>query len=194
MDEKVEKVLRRIERENEAEKVWIVGPETGQVLYDLVREVGPRVALEIGTSVGYSAIWIASALRDSEVDGASLGAKLWTVESHAERFARAEGNIAEVGLDGVIMQVKGHAPEVFSQGPSMPEELGFAFFDATKNEHVSYFEAVFPLMQPGGMIVVDNVISHAEEMAEFLDMLKNHEKLECELVRVGSGLLVCRVL
>lgn len=76
----------------------------------------------------------------------------------------------------------------------MPEELGFAFFDATKNEHVSYFEAVFPLMQPGGMIVVDNVISHAEEMAEFLDMLKNHEKLECELVRVGSGLLVCRVL
>ena len=109
-------VLSRIERENEKANYWIVGPETGRMLWWLVRVVCPERALEIGTSVGYSAIWMGAALD---------GGKLWTVESHAERHEKARGNIAEAGLGDKVVQVKGHAPEVLVE---VPEVLDFCVF------------------------------------------------------------------
>jgi len=195
-DEKVRDVLRRIEVEDEQERVWIVGPEVGELLYDLILELvradeghegvsRKLTCLEIGTSVGYSAIWMGSAMR---------GGKLWTVESHAERFERARANVVEAGLEDLIVQVKGHAPEVFEDASfGIPDELDFVFFDATKYEHASYFDVVFPRMRAGSMLVVDNVISHGEEMADFVNMLKKHPQLECELHEIGAGVLVCKV-
>jgi predicted O-methyltransferase YrrM len=185
MESKVTQVLRRVERENEEKKVWIVGPEVGQFLYDLVIERGPQNCLEIGTSVGYSAIWIGSALRQNG------SGKLCTVESHAERFERAQKNIAEADLTDQIMQIKGHAPEVFTENLDMPQNLDLAFFDATKYEHQSYFDAIFPRLNPCGILIVDNVISHAQEMAEFRAMLESYPQLKCELHEIGAGVLVC---
>jgi predicted O-methyltransferase YrrM len=168
------KVLERIERGGE--EFWIVGPEAGRMLWWLVRVLQPEVALEIGTSVGYSAIWIGSALE---------GGRLWTVESHAERFEMAKANILEAGVGDKVLQVKGHAPEVLGE---VPDEIDFAFFDATKNEHGQYFDAVLPKMRKGGVIVVDNVISHREEMGRFLNRMKR--ELECVEIDVGKGFLL----
>ena len=168
------KVLKKIEEGGE--EFWIVGPEAGRMLWWLVRVLQPEVALEIGTSVGYSAIWIGAGLDEG---------KLWTVESHAERFEMARENILEAGMDGCVVQVKGHAPEVLGE---VPDGIGFAFFDATKYEHESYYEAVLPKMKKGGVIVVDNVKSHREEMAGFLDRVK--KEMECVEVDVGKGLLL----
>lgn len=64
----LENVLRRIEAEDAAETVWIVGPETGRMLHWLIRVAQPKVVLEIGTSVGYSALWMASALEANTLD------------------------------------------------------------------------------------------------------------------------------
>jgi predicted O-methyltransferase YrrM len=194
LNNNLRKVLRRIEEEDKKATVWIVGPETGRILYRLVRVLKPVCALEIGTSVGYSALWIAEALAENCAEGEVLG-RLWTVESHAERFARAEKNIEEAGMGNRICQIKGHAPEVFSVEGLLPEELDFAFFDATKLEHQSYFDSIFPRMKSGGMIVVDNVLSHRTgEMAEFIKMMHCHKGLETVEIPVGDGLLISRII
>jgi predicted O-methyltransferase YrrM len=124
-----------------------------------------------------------------------LSGRLWTIESHAERFARAEKNIKESGLGHRICQVKGHAPEVFSVEGLVPEGLDFAFFDATKLEHQGYFDCVFPRMKSGGIIVVDNVVSHRTgAMVEFIKMMHSHSGLEVVEISVGDGLLIARVV
>jgi len=182
-------ILQRIEEENAKEEVWIVGPKTGKMLYWLVRVLQPEYALEIGTSVGYSALWIASALEEN-----GMG-QLWTIESHNERFLRAQKNIEEADLGHRIHQIKGHAPEVFIENDEVPEKLDFAFFDATKMEHSLYFDAIFPRMKKGGMIVVDNVLSHRTgQMEGFINRTHAHSGLKVVEVSVGDGLLVARVI
>jgi predicted O-methyltransferase YrrM len=182
----LEDVLRKIEAEHAKESVWIVGPETGRLLHFLVRVVAPKVAVEIGTSVGYSALWMASALKKNG-EG-----QLWTVESHAERFQRATDHIQEAGLQDWITQVKGHAPEVFAQ-LEFPGPIDFTFFDATKMEHQSYLDTLYPLLAPGALVVVDNVQSHRfGHMQAFIEGLYNDPRFEVVEIPVGSGLLIAR--
>lgn len=185
----LDSVLKRIEADNRAEDVWIVGPETGHLLHGLIRVVAPEAVLEIGTSVAYSTLWMASAL---EKNGKG---KVWTVESHAERFELAQRNIEESGLGHRIAQVRGHAPEVLSDIKDLPARIEFAFFDATKQEHKSYFEAVFPHMKKGGFIVVDNVHSHRfGRMQKFIEATLTDNRLKVVEIPVGDGLLIARVL
>lgn len=184
----LENILKRIEEENAAQDVWIVGHSTGRMLHWLVRVLEPEFALEIGTSVGYSALWIASALEKNKKG------QLWTIESHDERFKRAQGNIEEANLGHRIHQIKGHAPEIFIENPVLPQRIDFAFFDATKQEHQSYFDAIFPRVPSGGMIVVDNVHSHRfGQMDKFIQKAHAHKGLQVIEIPVGDGLLIARV-
>lgn len=182
-------ILQRIEKEDDAQPVWIVGPKTGKMLYSLVRVLEPTYALEIGTSIGYSALWIASALEENGKG------ELWTIESHAERFLRAQQNIEEAEMGHRIHQIKGHAPEIFMTDESIPAKIDFAFFDATKMEHELYFNVIFPRMKSGGMIVVDNVLSHrAGAMGKFIEKTHAHSGLKVVEIPIGDGLLIARVL
>lgn len=183
----LERVLRRIEAEDAQENVWIVGPATGRMLHWLIRVAQPKVVLEIGTSVGYSGLWMASALE------ANKEGELWTVESHAERYGRAQNNFEEAGLSHRIHSLKGHAPEIFSMEVGIPEEVDFVFLDATKMEHESYFEAIFPRIKPGSFLVVDNVLSHRTgAMQDFIENLHRDTRLKVVEIPVGDGLLIAR--
>jgi len=186
----IDSILRRIERENEDEKVWIVGPKTGHFLYWLVRVVRPEFVVEIGTSVGYSALWLASALERN------AWGELWTVESHKERFERAKANIAESELEHRIHQIHGHAPELFfEESDELPERIDFAFYDATKQTTREFFDAVLPRMQSGAMIVVDNVQSHREgELADFVHEIHKDARFKVAEISVGDGLLIARIV
>lgn len=185
----MEKILKRIEQENQEQDVWIVGPATGRMLHWLVRVLAPDTVLEIGTSVGYSALWMASALEKNQKG------KLWTIESHEQRFERARENIEEARLGHRIVQLKGHAPEIFTNSLEVPELIDLAFFDATKQEHESYFDAIYPRMRSGGMIVVDNVLSHRfGKMKSFIEKTHAHSGLKVVEIPVGDGLLIARVV
>ena len=187
---KLLKVLEEIEEKNRQENFWIVGPETGRVLHLLVRVFEPKVLLEIGTSVGYSAIYLASALQENG------HGKLWTIESHKKRFELAKLNIKKTGLKNIV-QIMGHAPEIFfersdsASDPDLPEKIDMAFFDAFKKDTGLFFDAVFPRLSHGGLIIVDNVLSHRHKsMLAFIESVYLRKDLKVVELAVGSGLLL----
>ena len=216
MNEKVKVVLARMEamKHGRGGEYWNVPRTTAEFLGLMVRACGARKVLEIGTSNGYSGLFLAEALSHG-------GGLLYTVESNRGRFEAAAENFKKAGLGSYVRQVLGHAPEVFgrmtedlsrkpgaeggvgsggsSVGPAdMPEagvlagerDFDLVFIDATKNEYLSYFEAVLPKVRPGGLIIADNCVSHRRELGEFFGFVGMRRDLESVLLPFDNGLLI----
>lgn len=184
--EKVNRLL--VDLEKSSGQFWNVPREVAQILYFLVRARLPKRILEIGTSNGYSSIWLAKGLADNSGDFGAQGC-LYTVESHQERFEMAANNFQLADLSLWIKQIKGHAPEVFVNDPEVAlGDFDMYFFDATKKQHLDFLKMGFPLLKNGGLVVADNVLSHAKEMRTFLDYAEEMGSLRGEVVSVGDGL------
>jgi predicted O-methyltransferase YrrM len=154
----------------------------GQVLYDLVVENGYTRALEIGTSTGHSAIWIAWAL-------SKTGGKLITIEIHEGRYREALENFEEAGLSEFIDARLADAHELV---PELEGSFDFVFVDADKDWYTNYFRAVLPKLEVGGCFTAHNVSGRGMRgMSGFLEELESTLNLETEIVRASrSGLSV----
>jgi predicted O-methyltransferase YrrM len=157
----------------------------GQLLYDLVVENGYTRALEIGTSTGHSAIWIAWAL-------SKTGGKLTTIEIHEGRYREALANFEEAGLSEFIDARLADAHELV---PELEGPFDFVFIDADKDWYTNYLRAVLPKVEVGGCIAAHNVSGRGMRgmrgMRGFVDELENTPNLETEFVRSSrSGLSV----
>lgn len=160
----------------------------GQVLYDLVVENGYTQALEIGTSTGHSAIWIAWGL-------SKTGGKLITVEIDERRHRQALENFEEAGLSEYIDARLADAHELV---PALPGPYDFVFVDADKDWYTQYFRDVLPKLEVGGCFTAHNVSSRSGGRrgrggggtSQFVDVLTNTPNLETEFVMSGGGLSV----
>ena len=179
MNKTISTLLKTLEKTRN--KFWNVTPEVGQFLNLLIKDRKYRTVLEIGTSNGYSGVWIAQAL--SETNG-----KLHTIESHQkERFHLATENFKKSGLQKHIHQIAGHAPEAI---PLSPKYIDLAFFDATKYEHVEYFKVLKNRIKKGGMIITDNIHSHKKELKRYLKIVKKDKSFRSFELSLGTGLLL----
>ncbi len=189
-------IYAKIEAEEAQNPVWIVGPETARILKLLVKVTRPQVVLEIGTSVGYSALHMTSGL---EENGAG---ELWTIESHDDRHARAQEHFDASGLRHRIHSLKGHAPEIFTEPErwgymqsDLPERVDFLFLDATKYEHPDFLAALKPKLNKDAFVVVDNTLSHRTgRMKEFVEGLLESPEFEACEIATEDGLLIARLL
>lgn len=182
MNEHIQSLLRELEKTREL--YWNITPEVGQFLGDYIRKNNYRAVLEIGTSNGYSGIWLAEALSHT-------GGQLYTIESNAKkRFPLSQANFAKSGLTNVH-QILGHAPEAI---PSEPKTFDLAFFDATKYEHLGYFNTLKNRINPGGTIVTDNIDSHRQELSPYIERLNAEEGWDSTESSLGTGLLISRKL
>ncbi len=183
------KIQELEELTGEQNRYWICGENVGEILRQKVVEMQAKNVLEIGTSIGYSALWICKGLVETK-------GRLFTIESHKERGDLAAKHFEEAEVADVVTLVRGHAPEILEEAVFDGAEFDLVFFDATKYEHVSYFEEVFPRMREGAVLVVDNVISHGEGsmMRKFLELIKSHPEIQSEIFDVGSGILVAKKL
>jgi len=154
----------------------------GQSLYDLVVDHGYTQALEIGTSTGHSAIWIAWAL-------SKTGGKLLTVEIDERRYNQALSYFEEAGLSDYIDARLADAHELV---PQLEGPFDFVFIDADKDWYTRYFRAVLPKVSVGGCITAHNVSGRRTGwVREFLDALESTPNLETEVVGSrNSGLSV----
>lgn len=175
--------LAELGRQNDAretergKRLRNITPETGQMLAILVKAARARRVLEIGTSNGYSTIWLAWAAR--EIDG-----HVTTLERAADKAAMARANFARAHLADRVTLCEGVAMEVLA-GLAGPYDL--IFLDADRPNYLAYLDRLLSLLRPGGLLIIDNVVSHAHELREFLLRLRSDAGLETVTVPLGNG-------
>jgi caffeoyl-CoA O-methyltransferase len=160
-----------------------IPPVTGKFLALLCASAPKGGVLEVGTSGGYSSLWLSLACRER-------GDRLTTFEILDEKLARAHETFETAGLSGQIQLVHGDAREVISGYTG----VAFCFLDAEKEVYLDVYERVVPNLLPGGILAADNAINHAESLAEFLARAENDPRVDALVVPVGKGVLVCRKL
>ncbi|CAG7844789.1 Putative O-methyltransferase [Pseudoclavibacter triregionum] len=141
----------------------------------------PKRALELGTSNGVSTIWLADALRRT-------GGRLRTVELEAERSAAAGEHLAACGLADVVELVVGDAGAVLAEEPDAA--YGLVFLDAERPAYPGYWEDLIRVLEPGGLLVVDNVRSHADQVAPFRELVEADAHVDWADAPSGAGLLL----
>jgi caffeoyl-CoA O-methyltransferase len=160
-----------------------VAEEDGMVLFDLIVQNKYTHALDIGTSTGHSAIWIAWAL-------SKTGGRLITVEIEESRHQKALENFKRAGLRDFIDARLADAHELV---PQLQGPFDFVFIDADKNWYTRYVDAVLPKLEAGGVITARNVRSllYMRGIREFLKYIQNIPGLDTIIdERSSSGILI----
>ena len=179
LDTKVESFLRR---HRFGWRDMNVPASDGKILYDIVMKNGYKNALEIGTSTGHSAIWIAWAL-------SKTGGKLITIEINEGRYREAVANFKEAGLSDYIDARLADAHELVKElkGP-----FDFVFCDADKWWYKNYFIDVYPKLEVGGCYTAHNVSARRgwSGTGEFYDYVKKLPNMETTLNSSGGGISI----
>ncbi len=186
MDERVEAVRRELEAkklradQGEGVPLWSVPREEGRWLSLLVHATSARRILEVGASAGYSGTWLAEAARDT-------GGRVVTLERDPVKVEMARATYREAGLEPWITLVPGDARMTLA---SLEGPWDLVFLDAWKDDYALYLEEVWPKLRPGGLLLADNALSHAQELAEYLGAVRTRPDAESLLLPEGNGLEV----
>jgi predicted O-methyltransferase YrrM len=152
--------------------------DTGEFLLVLVKAMDAKRVLEIGTSNGYSTLWLAKAARD-------VGGAVTTVELSDLKVTMAKQNFARSGLERFITLVHANAGEILKKAPDASFDL--VFLDSERPEYPGWWPELKRALRPGGLLVVDNATSHAEQMAPFVALVGADPTFTTSLVPVGNG-------
>lgn len=158
-----------------------IEPESGRFLSMLIRAQQSKSILEIGTFTGYSTLWLAEAARQTQ-------AMITTLEVDAERVIQAKQYATEIDLADLI-NFKVIDAQVYLEAEK--EIFDFILLDAERDAYVSYWPHLSRLLKAkGGLLVVDNVISHAAEVEEFIALIQQDPRFIMNSVPIGAGLLM----
>ena len=163
------------------ERLRNVEPDTAQVLSVLVQALAARRLLELGTSNGYSTLWLADAVR-------SVGGRLVTVDLDAARSALAALNLDRVGLRELVELRVEDAAVTLRESPDGGWDL--IFLDAERPAYAGYWPDLVRVLRPGGLLAVDNVLSHAAQVADFRALVRADARVSEAVVPTGAGLLL----
>ncbi len=151
---------------------------TGEFLSSLIVASQAKNILEIGTSNGYSTLWIANTC-------AKLGGIVTTVEKSEIKIELARENFKKFNLEEYITLITGDASTTLASLPSAQVDL--LFLDAERSEYLNLWVEIDRVLKPYGTLVVDNAISHREELSEFVLKVQSSGRYTCCLVPVGKG-------
>lgn len=160
-----------------SDKMLNITPDTGEFLLLMVRALRARRVLEVGTSNGYSTLWLAEAVRP-------LGGTVTTLELSPRKFELARSNFERSGLQAWIGQELADAGEFLHQ---TSQTFDLIFLDSERVEYPGWWPHLQRVLKLGGLIIVDNAISHAQEMEPFIQMVGQTFGYLTSLVPVGKG-------
>ena len=152
--------------------------DTGEFLSVLIRAMSARRVLEIGTSNGYSTLWLASAAR-------VVSGMVTTVERSDYKVTLARQTFSRSGLTDHITLVHEDASRLLERSPDA--SVDFLFLDAERTEYPRWWPHLQRVLRAGGLLVVDNATSHVEEMAAFIALVKTAADFATSQVPVGNG-------
>jgi len=187
MNEKLDALLKEVEAfgvENDrratdhAEKMLNITPDTGEFLLLLIRALQAKRILELGTSNGYSTLWLAYAVQP-------LGGIVTTVELLLHKVEMARANFTRAGLASLIELQLADAGAFLKE--QWPESFDFIFLDANRSQYVAWWQDLQRVLVPGGLMVVDNAVSHANEVEGFVKAVRQTHRYVTSLVPVGKG-------
>ncbi|HEV7134104.1 MAG TPA: class I SAM-dependent methyltransferase [Gaiellaceae bacterium] len=193
LDDRVRAVLERLEREDAEERAQglpqavrarAVAPTTGRFLFSLVAPQADCEVLEIGGSRGYSTIWLAAGVR-------FLGGRVLSLEQDPLKIDAWRRNVAEAGLEEWAELVEGDAHETLR---AIDDVFDVVFIDAEKEDYEQYFALARDKVEPGGLFVADNVLSHPETLGAYSAARQADPSLESVTVTLDRGLELSVVL
>ena len=193
LDERVRAVLERLEREDDEERRRGAPPEersrqvaetTGRFLFSLVAPHTACEVLEIGGSRGYSTIWLGAGVR-------YLGGRVLSLEADPAKIDAWRRNIPDAGLEGWVDLMPGDAFETLEK---LEDVFDVVFLDAEKDDYEALFELARRRVEPGALIVADNVLSHVETLGAYSSARQSDPTLESLTVPIDRGLELTVVL
>lgn len=189
MDPTVRTVLERLTeaaaahdagQPNRLDRWRVLEPDAGRLVWFLAQSVRARNIVEIGTSRGVSTLWLADAARET-------GGRVHTIDTDAAAQAEARGTVAEAGLSNVDFTTAdgGAALRAIPDGT-----VDLLFLDAERTEYPGWWPHPVRVLREGGVLVVDNALSHPDEIAPFQSLLAADPTLTVTTIPVGKGELV----
>jgi len=194
MEQRVQSVIDelqvRIKRESEQfssgqpidvdQLALAAGPETARFLNLLIRTMGAKNIVEVGTSIGYTALWLGEAAR-------ATGGHVIGMEAIEAKYKQAVSNLARAGLADVVDVRFGDAKQIVRElnGP-----IDLAFVDAWKEDYIAYFDILLPKLRVGGCIVADNITyppNFQETMQRYQEHVRAYPNVRSCLLTIGMG-------
>jgi predicted O-methyltransferase YrrM len=184
LDDRVRAVLARLEAEEPRPPGVPVAPTTGRFLFSLVAPQADCEVLEIGAGRGYSTIWLAAGVRH-------LGGRVLSLEREESCIADWRRNIADAGLEDTAELVEGDARETL---PAIDDVFDLVFLDAANKVYEELFQLARGKLEPGALVVADDVILHADTLQAYVDARRSDPTLLSTTVPLDRGLELSVVL
>ncbi|MEU7158208.1 O-methyltransferase [Streptomyces chrestomyceticus] len=157
-----------------------VGPDVGQLLNTLVRAMAARTVVEVGGSVGYSTLWLGEAVR-------ATGGRLYSIEVDPAKQAEQRDNVTEAGLADVVELTALEAPALV---PALPGPIDLVLLDHWKELYVRDFDACWPALRPGGLVLADNILvpkKNAQVIAAYRRHVGGVPDAQSQVLKIGDG-------
>lgn len=176
MQEADYKILMELHRFGRRNPMMNVPPRDGRLLHMLVKMSGAKNVLEIGTSNGVSALWMALGLKQT-------GGRLTTLEIDPGRAKLARENFAKASLQDRIELIEGDALVTLK---TLTGTYDLVFIDAAKSDYKKYLDLIYHRIPKGGIIVAHNAVQSAYSMRDYLDHVTNHPELDTVILTTGN--------
>jgi caffeoyl-CoA O-methyltransferase len=158
-----------------------ISPEIGKFLAILCLDAPKGMIVEVGTSGGYSSLWLSLACK-------RRGDKLTTFEVQEEKVKIARETFEKAGVNALVNVVHGDVRDYISRFPP----TAFCFIDAEKDVYVDCYEQIIPNLLPGGMLVANGALTQTDQLSMYLGRAYRDPRVDTLVVPIGRGLLMCR--
>lgn len=204
---KIWSVLNRLEKQSKLEKshnfdiptndrMLAISQDTGVFFNIMLKTMKAKKVLEIGTSVGYSTLWFADAIKQNSQD---INEKLIvTIDENPSKIERAKRNFGDANVDDIIEIKEGRALDILRKilhdyeenGKVQADQLDFVFIDADKETLIEYFDTVFLMVREGGIIAADNMLYPEEYrpiMEKYAHYVRSKPNVQSVTLPIGNG-------
>ncbi|WP_415282386.1 O-methyltransferase [Candidatus Nitrososphaera sp. FF02] len=190
MNSRISRVISRLDRQSEnersgrvkvarGERMLAITADTGVFFSVLLKAIKARRVLEVGTSAGFSTLWLADAIGKK--------GRIVTIEMDGQKVAKAKKNFRDAGVDKLIAVRHGVALDVL---PMLKGKFDFVLLDADKENIIKYFDLVLPLVRAGGIIAADNMLfppPYRPAMIKYARHVQRDPRVQTVTVPIGMG-------